>query len=151
MYVPSILYNLLCRPTDAQYVNSNVYIVQYCDILRCMNIIFRESVVMYVKVTKSIKLMKSKCIFDLIAVQQDATLFSLLYFCRQFYMFRVLTPIIRSLYSCNYSFWYWLTGSTAIRSRCWVRYISVGSSTCFGCWHPSSGACIAVITASGID
>ena len=22
-------------------------------------------------------------------------------------MFRVLTPIIRSSYSCNYSFWYW--------------------------------------------
>ena len=30
-------------------------------------------------------------------------------------------------------------------------YISVGSSTCFGCWHPSSGAGTAVITASGID
>ena len=36
-------------------------------------------------------------------------LFSLLHFCRQLYMFRVLTPIIRSWYSCNYSFWYWLT------------------------------------------
>jgi len=47
-------------------------------------------------------------------------LFSLLHFCRQLYMFRVLTPIIRSWYSCNYSFWYWLTGSTAIRARCWV-------------------------------
>ena len=47
-------------------------------------------------------------------------LFSLLYFCKQLYMFRVLTPIIRSSYSCNYSFWYWLTGSTTIRSRCWV-------------------------------
>ena len=32
-----------------------------------------------------------------------------------------------------------------------VYYISVGSSTCFGCWHPSSGARTAVITASGID
>jgi len=47
-------------------------------------------------------------------------LFSLLHFCRQLYMFPVLTPIIRSWYSCNYSFWYWLTGSTAIRSHCWV-------------------------------
>ena len=47
-------------------------------------------------------------------------LFSLLHFCRQLYMFRVLTPIIRSSYNCNYSFWYWLTGSTTIRSRCWV-------------------------------
>ena len=32
-----------------------------------------------------------------------------------------------------------------------VYYISVGSSTCFGCWHPTSGAGTAVITASGID
>ena len=30
-----------------------------------------------------------------------------------------------------------------------VYYISVGSSTCFGCWHPSSGARTTVITASG--
>jgi len=45
-------------------------------------------------------------------------LFSLLYFCRQLYMFmfRMLTPIIRSSYNCNYSFWYWLTGSTTIHS-----------------------------------
>jgi len=35
-------------------------------------------------------------------------LFSLLYICRQLYMFRVLTPIISSSYNCNYSFWYWL-------------------------------------------
>jgi len=32
-----------------------------------------------------------------------------------------------------------------------VHYISVGSSTCFGCWHSSSGAHTTVITASGID
>ena len=32
-----------------------------------------------------------------------------------------------------------------------VYYISVGSSTCFGCLHPSSGAGTAVITASVID
>ena len=32
-----------------------------------------------------------------------------------------------------------------------VYYISVGSSTCFGCWHPSLGDHIAVITASVID
>ena len=30
-----------------------------------------------------------------------------------------------------------------------VYYISVGNSTCFGCWHPSSGARTTVITASG--
>ena len=47
-------------------------------------------------------------------------LFSLLHFCnfcRQLYMFRVLTLIIWSSYNCNYSFWYWLTGSTTICSR----------------------------------
>ena len=32
-----------------------------------------------------------------------------------------------------------------------VYYISVGGSTCFGCWHPPSGARTTVITASGID
>ena len=32
-----------------------------------------------------------------------------------------------------------------------VYYISVGSSTCFGCWHPSSGARTTIITASDID
>ena len=32
-----------------------------------------------------------------------------------------------------------------------IYYISVGSSTCFGCWHPSSGAPTAVIRASGTD
>jgi hypothetical protein len=32
-----------------------------------------------------------------------------------------------------------------------VYYISVGSSTCFGCRHPSSGARTTVITASGAD
>jgi hypothetical protein len=32
-----------------------------------------------------------------------------------------------------------------------VYYISVGSSTCFKCRHPSSGARTTVITASGID
>jgi len=54
------------------------------------------------------------------SVQQNATVFSLLYFCRQFYMFRVLIPIIRSWYNCNYSFWYWLTGSTNVRSCYWA-------------------------------
>jgi len=32
-----------------------------------------------------------------------------------------------------------------------VYYISVGSSTCFRCWHPSSGARTTVITAPVID
>jgi len=34
-------------------------------------------------------------------------------------MFRVLTPIIRSSYNCNYSFWHWSVGSATILSR-WV-------------------------------
>jgi len=43
-----------------------------------------------------------------IIVQQDATMYSLLYFCKLFYMFRVVNPpIIRSTYSCNYSIWHW--------------------------------------------
>jgi len=32
-----------------------------------------------------------------------------------------------------------------------VRYISASNSTCFGCWHLSSGARTTVIAASGID
>ena len=42
-------------------------------------------------------------------------LFGLLYFCRQLYVFQVLTPIIRSSHNCNYSFWYWLTAMNKIR------------------------------------
>ena len=57
---------------------------------------------------------------NLVTVQQDATVFSLMYFCRLLYMFRELTPIIRSSYNCNYSFWHWTNGSTTIRSRCWA-------------------------------
>jgi len=42
-----------------------------------------------------------------IVVQQDATVYSLLYFCNLLYMFRVVTPpIIRSIYNCNYSIWH---------------------------------------------
>jgi len=43
-----------------------------------------------------------------IIVQQDATMYSVLYFCKLLCMFRVLTPpIIRSTYNCNYSIWHW--------------------------------------------
>ena len=52
-------------------------------------------------------------------------------------MFRVLTPIIRSWYSCNYSFWYLSAGYTTIRSRCWVptrmRYTCISTSS----WSPA--------------
>jgi len=43
---------------------------------------------------------------NLINCPTRCDLFNLLLFCKQLYMFRVLTPIIRSWYSCNYSFWY---------------------------------------------
>ena len=43
-----------------------------------------------------------------IIVQQDMIRYILLYFCKLFYMFRVVTtPIIRSTYNCNYSTWHW--------------------------------------------
>ena len=43
-----------------------------------------------------------------IIVQQDATIYSLLYFSNLLYMFRVVTPpIIESTYNCNYSIWHW--------------------------------------------
>jgi len=41
---------------------------------------------------------KKGTLVNLITVQQDATVFGLLHFCRQLYKFRVLTPIIRSWY-----------------------------------------------------
>jgi hypothetical protein len=48
--------------------------------------------------------------YNLITVQQDATVFR-----RQLYVFRVLTPITRSSYNCNYSFWHWSTAMNKIR------------------------------------
>jgi hypothetical protein len=43
-----------------------------------------------------------------IIVQQDVTIYSLLYFCKLLYMFQmVIPPIIRSTYNCNYSIWHW--------------------------------------------
>ena len=43
-----------------------------------------------------------------ITVQQDATIYSLLYFCKLLYVFRVVTPpIVRSTYNCNYSIGHW--------------------------------------------
>ena len=56
MYVPCIVYNLLFTPTNAQYINSNVYFVKYFDMFRCIYIIFRQSFLIYANVTKSIKL-----------------------------------------------------------------------------------------------
>ena len=55
-----------------------------------------------------------KYMSNLTIFQQDETVFILLHFGKQLYMFRVLTPIIRSWYSCNYSFWYWLSAMSKI-------------------------------------
>ena len=42
-----------------------------------------------------------------IIVQRDATIYSLLYFCKLLYMFRSVTPpIIRSTYNCNHNIWH---------------------------------------------
>jgi len=42
-----------------------------------------------------------------IIVQQDVTIYSLLYFCKLLYIFRVVTPpIIRSTYNFNCSIWH---------------------------------------------
>jgi hypothetical protein len=50
----------------------------------------------------------TECDVMSIIVQQDATMYSLLYFCKLFYMFWVVTPpLIRSTYNCNYSIWHW--------------------------------------------
>jgi hypothetical protein len=69
----------------------------------------------------------------------DATIYSLLYFCKLLYMFRVVTPpIIRSTYNCNYSIWY-------CSNR--LCYLPLSWRSCT--LHPSSGAHITVITASG--
>jgi hypothetical protein len=58
-----------------------------------------------------------------ITVQQDATMYSLLYFCKLLYMFRVVTPpIIRSTYNCNYSIWHWYNfGKCSIWSQLKMR------------------------------
>jgi hypothetical protein len=43
-----------------------------------------------------------------IIVQQDWTTHISLYFCKLFYMFRVVTPpVIRRIYNCNYGIWHW--------------------------------------------
>ena len=90
---------------------------------------------------------------NLITVQQDATVFSLLHFCRQLYMFRVLTSATRSSYNCNYSFWHCQPGllpsalvveleqrewpiGVAARSKAWVCGRSLAG---FGCSNPTGG------------
>jgi hypothetical protein len=38
-----LIFRLLFRPTDTQYINSNVYFVKYSDMFWCIDIIFRGS------------------------------------------------------------------------------------------------------------
>jgi len=90
-------------------------------------------------------LLPSAVVETLGLVQQDATIYSLLYYRKLLYMFRVVTPpIIRSTYNCNYSIWHWsnrlcylplswrrwdLSNKTRLYT---VYYITVNCSTCFG-------------------
>ena len=46
MYVLCIVYNLLFRPTNVQYINSNVYFVKYSDMFQSISIILRKSFLM---------------------------------------------------------------------------------------------------------
>jgi len=65
-----------------------------------------------------------------INIRQDTTVFSLLYFCRQLYMFRALTPIIRSSYNCNYSFWHWSTAMNKISSSVFYSMQLASARSC---------------------
>ena len=56
MYVLCVLYNLLFRPTNAQYINNKACIVKYTYKFQCIYIIFREPFLIYAKVTRSIKI-----------------------------------------------------------------------------------------------
>jgi len=57
MYVPCILCNVLFRPRNAQYtsINNNICVVIYFHMCGCIYIIFRESLLIYAKLTESIK------------------------------------------------------------------------------------------------
>jgi hypothetical protein len=68
-----------------------------------------------------------------VIVQQDATIYSLLYFCKLLYMFRVVTPpIIRSTYNCNYSIWHWSNfGECSVWSQLKMRVMDRTVSATF--------------------
>jgi hypothetical protein len=59
-----------------------------------------------------------------VIVQQDVTMYNLLYFCKLLYMFRVvIPPIIRSTYNCNYGIWHWSNfGKFCVKSAKGERY-----------------------------
>jgi hypothetical protein len=57
--------------------------------------------------------------------KQNVTIYSLLYFCKTLYMFRVVTPpIIRKTYNCNYRMWHW-SNSLCYLPLSWVSVITV--------------------------
>ena len=89
------------------------YFIEQCGISRSLSLHHCNIIRFYIH--ESVH-----CEPNLIIIQKYATVFSLLYFCRQLYMFRVLTPIITSSYNCNHSSCHCSTRSTTIRSRCWV-------------------------------
>jgi len=62
-----------------------------------------------------------------IIVQQDATIYSLLYFCKLLYMFRVVNPpTIRSTHNCNYSIWHWSKfGKCSVWSQLKMRVMNL--------------------------
>ena len=64
-----VVYYLLFKTTNAQYINSNVCFVKYSDIFRCIYFIFKESFLIYAKVTKSINYFKR---FDFCSVGRVA-------------------------------------------------------------------------------
>ena len=51
MFVPRILYSLLSITSNAQYINNKICIVKYSYMFRCVYNFFRESLLIYAKVT----------------------------------------------------------------------------------------------------
>jgi len=114
-------------------INIDVWVVENCCLYRWPRNLFENQKLIYLwwihtlaeihavddGKSKYEVISHSQPFLILITVQQDATVFSLLHFCRQLYMFRVLTPIIRSSYSCNYCFWHWSAGSSREFDTCY--------------------------------
>jgi len=71
-----------------------------------------------------------------VIVQQDATMYSCLYFCKLLYMFRMVTPpIIRSTYNCNYSIWHWSNfGKCSVWSQLIIRVMDPSLLPSASCW-----------------
>ena len=90
---------LCCHPVWCRGWNDPILTVEYisCNIVKCHKRILAGDQQLWI-------------LKDLLSifVQQDATMYSFLYFCKLLYMFRLVTPpIIRSTYNCNHSIWHW--------------------------------------------